>query len=185
MSAVRFRPCPHQFRNPSPFASDSDGANPDLIGTLSATVDWVYLSYIVLNPYCSPTPEISSSSCPSAAHLNGPAREHNLPHPRGVVFQPQVVKRIHIEAIKIKAVTVGTTPDLLSVIDGRPSGIVEPCKFHIMIGASSKGMRLSGRIRVRYYIQPTQSPTYAGVWALPSLDFCYPGADNMSDMLRY
>ena len=58
-------------------------------------------------------------------------------------------KRIHIKAGETKEVEFKITPDLLSMINGHLKRVVEPGEFHIMIGASSKDIRLRGTLTVR------------------------------------
>ncbi len=58
-------------------------------------------------------------------------------------------ERIHLKAGETKEVEFKITPDLLSMIDGHLKKVVEPGEFRIMIGASSKDIRLRGTIMVR------------------------------------
>ncbi len=58
-------------------------------------------------------------------------------------------KRIYLKAGETKEVEFRITPDLLSMINGQLKRVVEPGEFHIMIGASSKDIRLRGTIVVR------------------------------------
>ena len=54
-----------------------------------------------------------------------------------------------LSAGETKEVEFRITPDLLSMINGQLKRVVEPGEFHIMIGASSKDIRLRGTIVVR------------------------------------
>ncbi len=58
-------------------------------------------------------------------------------------------KRIHLKAGETKEIEFTITPDLLSMVDKNLHRIVEPGDFRIMIGASSKDIRLRGTIKVR------------------------------------
>ena len=58
-------------------------------------------------------------------------------------------KRIHLNAGETKEVEFKVTPDLLSMINENLKRVVEPGDFRIMIGASSKDIRLRGTITVR------------------------------------
>ena len=65
------------------------------------------------------------------------------------VIELKGFKRIHLNAGETKEVEFRITPDLLSMIDGHLKRVVEPGDFRIMIGASSKDIRLKGTITVR------------------------------------
>ena len=55
-------------------------------------------------------------------------------------------QRIYLSPGETKEVTFNITPDLLSMLDENLNRIVEPGDFRIMIGASSKDIRLRGKI---------------------------------------
>ncbi len=65
------------------------------------------------------------------------------------VIELKGFKRIHLEAGETKEVAFTITPDLLSMIDKNLHRVVEPGDFRIMIGASSKDIRLRGTITVK------------------------------------
>ncbi len=65
------------------------------------------------------------------------------------VIELKGFKRIHLEAGETKEVEFLITPDLLSMINKSLKKVVEPGDFRIMIGASSKDIRLRGTIKVK------------------------------------
>ena len=65
------------------------------------------------------------------------------------VIELKGFKRIHLGAGKTKEVDFTITPELLSMIDKNLDRVVEPGDFRIMIGASSKDIRLRGTIKVK------------------------------------
>ena len=58
-------------------------------------------------------------------------------------------QRIHLAAGEMKELEFTITPELLSMLDKDLKRIVEPGDFRIMIGASSKDIRLRGTIKVK------------------------------------
>ncbi len=58
-------------------------------------------------------------------------------------------KRIYLKAGETREVEFKITPDLLSMINGHLKRVVEPGEFHIMVGASSKDIKLRGTLTVR------------------------------------
>ena len=58
-------------------------------------------------------------------------------------------KRIHLAAGETRDVQFNITPDLLSMINKNLKRVVEPGDFKIMIGASSKDIKLMDKIKVK------------------------------------
>lgn len=65
------------------------------------------------------------------------------------VIELKGYERIHLKSGETKKIRFTITPDLLSMIDKNLHRIVEPGDFRIMIGASSKDIRLRGTIKVK------------------------------------
>ena len=65
------------------------------------------------------------------------------------VLELKGFKRIHLTAGETKEVEFTITPALLSMVDTNMNRVVEPGDFRIMIGASSKDIRLRGKITVK------------------------------------
>jgi beta-glucosidase len=57
-------------------------------------------------------------------------------------------RRIHLRPGETKAVSFEITPEMLSMLDKDLKKVVEPGEFRLMIGASSKDIRLRGGIKV-------------------------------------
>jgi beta-glucosidase len=51
-------------------------------------------------------------------------------------------KRIHLAAGEEREISFNLTPDLLKMLNDKMQWVVEPGEFRIMIGASSKDIRL-------------------------------------------
>jgi len=65
------------------------------------------------------------------------------------VIELKGFKRIHLAAGETKEVQFTITPDLLSMINKNLKRVVEPGDFKIMIGSSSKNIRLMNKIKVK------------------------------------
>ncbi|MGA9295128.1 MAG: glycoside hydrolase family 3 C-terminal domain-containing protein [Ignavibacteriaceae bacterium] len=65
------------------------------------------------------------------------------------VMELKGFKRIHLTAGETREVQFNITPDLLSMINKKLQRVVEPGDFKIMIGASSKDIRLMDKIKVK------------------------------------
>ncbi len=65
------------------------------------------------------------------------------------VIELKGFKRIHLKAGETKEEEFKITPELLSMINESLKRVVEPGDFRIMIGASSKDIRLRGTVTVR------------------------------------
>ncbi len=65
------------------------------------------------------------------------------------VMELKGFKRIHLAAGETKEVQFNITPDLLSMINKDLKRVVEPGDFKIMIGSSSKDIRLMDKIKVK------------------------------------
>ena len=65
------------------------------------------------------------------------------------VIQLKGFQRIHFNAGETKEVTFLITPDMLSMFDKNMNSVVEPGNFNIMIGASSRDIRLKGILTVQ------------------------------------
>ncbi len=65
------------------------------------------------------------------------------------VIELKGFKRIHLFAGETKEVEFIITPDLLSIVNKNLQKVVEPGDFRIMIGASSKDIRLRDTIKVK------------------------------------
>jgi beta-glucosidase len=65
------------------------------------------------------------------------------------VIELKGFKRIHLNPGESKEVEFTVTPQMLSLVDKDLNRVVEPGDFRIMIGASSKDIRLRGRITVK------------------------------------
>ena len=65
------------------------------------------------------------------------------------VIQLKGFRRVHLKAGETKEVEFTITPDLLSLINENMKRVVEPGDFRIMIGASSKDIRLRGTVTVK------------------------------------
>lgn len=58
-------------------------------------------------------------------------------------------QRIHLKAGETKAVSFTITPEMLSMLDINLNRIIEPGEFRIMIGASSRDIKLKETLTVR------------------------------------
>lgn len=65
------------------------------------------------------------------------------------VIELKGFQRIHLKAGETKEVSFTITPEMLSMLDEKLEKIVEPGDFRIMIGASSKDLRLKDVITVK------------------------------------
>lgn len=65
------------------------------------------------------------------------------------VLQLKAFQRIHLDAGESRKVTFVVTPDMLSMFDKDLKSVVEPGIFDIMIGASSRDIRLKKALNVR------------------------------------
>jgi beta-glucosidase len=65
------------------------------------------------------------------------------------VMQLKDFQRIHLAAGESKEVSFIITPEMLSMLDKDLKRIVEPGDFEIMIGASSRDIRLKQKLTVR------------------------------------
>jgi beta-glucosidase len=57
-------------------------------------------------------------------------------------------QRIHLKPGESRRVSFEITPDMLSMLDKDLKRVVEPGEFRILIGASSKDIRLRGEVVV-------------------------------------
>ena len=64
------------------------------------------------------------------------------------VMQLKGFKRIHLRAGETKEVSFLITPEMLSMLNEQLQTVVEPGDFRIMIGASSRDVRLKETLRV-------------------------------------
>jgi beta-glucosidase len=58
-------------------------------------------------------------------------------------------QRIHLSAGQSREISFMITPAMLSVLDAKLSSVVEPGDFRIMIGASSRDLRLKETLTVK------------------------------------
>ena len=58
-------------------------------------------------------------------------------------------QRIHLKAGESKMVSFSITPELLSMLNLKMEQVVEPGDFRIMIGASSRDIRLKETLTVK------------------------------------
>ena len=65
------------------------------------------------------------------------------------VMQLKDFKRIHLESGESKEISFLITPEMLSMLDKDLQRVVEPGDFEIMIGASSRDIRLKQKLTVR------------------------------------
>ncbi|MDP4186236.1 MAG: fibronectin type III-like domain-contianing protein, partial [Bacteroidota bacterium] len=65
-------------------------------------------------------------------------------------------KRISLKAGEEKEVSFDITPEMLSMLDVNLKKVVEPGDFRIMIGASSKDIRLRGFVTVKQDLRKTK-----------------------------
>jgi beta-glucosidase len=65
------------------------------------------------------------------------------------VIQLKGFQRIHLNTGETKEVSFLITPEALSMFDKNMNRIVEPGKFNIMIGSSSRDVRLKGLLTVQ------------------------------------
>ena len=65
------------------------------------------------------------------------------------VMELKGFQRIHLKAGEAKSVSFTITPDMLSMLDVKLKRIIEPGHFRIMIGASSRDIRLKGTLVVK------------------------------------
>lgn len=65
------------------------------------------------------------------------------------VMELKGFQRIHLKAGESKQVSFKITPELLSMLDKEMKTVVEPGDFRIMVGASSRDLRLKGNLTVK------------------------------------
>jgi beta-glucosidase len=65
------------------------------------------------------------------------------------VIQLAAFQRIHLNPGETKEVTFTLSKDQLQMLDASMQWVVEPGAFRVMVGASSKDIRLRGELRVR------------------------------------
>ncbi|MBL0153892.1 MAG: glycoside hydrolase family 3 C-terminal domain-containing protein [Chitinophagaceae bacterium] len=65
------------------------------------------------------------------------------------VMELKGFQRIHLKAGESKSVSFTITPDMLSMLDVNLKKITEPGEFRIMVGASSRDIRLKGMLIVK------------------------------------
>jgi beta-glucosidase len=65
------------------------------------------------------------------------------------VMELKGFQRIHLKAGEFQAVLFSITPDLLSMLNLKMEPVVEPGDFRIMIGASSRDIRLKETLTVK------------------------------------
>jgi beta-glucosidase len=58
------------------------------------------------------------------------------------VMELKGFQRIHVKAGESKAVSFAITPEMLSMLDVHMKEVVEPGEFRVMIGSSSRDLRL-------------------------------------------
>jgi len=68
---------------------------------------------------------------------------------RCVFGQSQSDKSVYLEPGEKKRVDFTLTPDDLSMLDINLKPVVEPGRFDVMVGSSSKDIRLKGSFRVK------------------------------------
>ena len=64
------------------------------------------------------------------------------------VLELKGFQRIHLEPGETKEISFAITPEMLSMLDKDLKKIVEPGDFRIMIGASSRDIRLKQTLKV-------------------------------------
>ena len=65
------------------------------------------------------------------------------------IIQLKASQRVHLKAGKTKTISFLVSPDMLSLLDKNLDRIVEPDDFAIMIGASSRDIRLEQTLTVQ------------------------------------
>lgn len=65
------------------------------------------------------------------------------------VMELKGFQRIHLKAGESKQVAFNITPELLSMLNKEMKSIVEPGDFRIMVGSSSRDLRLKGNLQVQ------------------------------------
>ena len=65
------------------------------------------------------------------------------------VLQLEGFRRVHLEAGEEREVTFDLTPEQLQMLDANMRWVVEPGAFRVMVGASSKDIRLRGELVVQ------------------------------------
>jgi len=65
------------------------------------------------------------------------------------VMELKGFQRIHIKAGETKEISFTITPEMLSMLNINLERVVEPGDFRIMLGASSRDLRLKGNLSVR------------------------------------
>lgn len=65
------------------------------------------------------------------------------------VMELKGFQRIHLQPGETKAVSFSITPELLQMLNENMQWVVEPGNFRIMIGASSRDLRLKGTLHVK------------------------------------
>ncbi|WP_199140646.1 beta-glucosidase [Pedobacter sp. ASV12] len=65
------------------------------------------------------------------------------------VMELKGFQRIHLKAGESKQVAFNITPELLSMLNKEMQSIVEPGDFRIMVGSSSRDLRLKGNLQVQ------------------------------------
>jgi beta-glucosidase len=64
------------------------------------------------------------------------------------VMELKGFQRIHLNAGEIKNLQFTITPEALSMLNAQMDKVVEPGDFRIMIGASSRNIRLKKTLRI-------------------------------------
>ncbi|HEY9341993.1 MAG TPA: fibronectin type III-like domain-contianing protein, partial [Hanamia sp.] len=65
------------------------------------------------------------------------------------VMELKGFQRVHLLQGEEKEIAFAITPELLSMLDADMKTVVEPGDFQVMIGASSRDIRLKGILNVR------------------------------------
>lgn len=65
------------------------------------------------------------------------------------VMELKGFQRVHLKAGESKQVTFNITPELLSMLNKEMQTVVEPGDFRIMVGGSSRDLRLKGNLQVK------------------------------------
>jgi len=65
------------------------------------------------------------------------------------VMQLKGFQRIHFDTGEVKYLEFRITPDMLSLLNKEQQKVVEPGSFTIMIGSSSRDIRLKANLRIK------------------------------------
>jgi len=65
------------------------------------------------------------------------------------VMELKGFQRVHLKSGETKVISFTITPDMLSMLDINLNRIIEPGEFRIMIGASSRDIKLKETLAVR------------------------------------